>query len=1256
MRLVRGFVACGAIVALVIGTGSVAVAAIEPPTQAEPVSEGKPTPPPVHAPIVRSSSTSSTQDEGPGGPTSVSSTRTFHRTLDSINVASPLPLRSTTQAAPLTTIYDSEGRVIDRFHRYGTNSAWTEKSVSHAGLYLWGPADNDTGIVGSYTHYIRCVGPNVVIGTYQSCRGLGEFQAVIGWTVTGTLDSCEMAYERPEGGCPVVTGNFQEIYIFNSPGTAPPNTSPTAGFDVTQSTTNPYEFDFTNTSSDQESGPSALSYAWDFGDGSTSTARHPSHRYERGGSYTVTLTVTDEGGLVSTTTREVTVFNDLIVNSTGDESATDPGALGCHTGGTIGPDDSPECTLRAAIETANALGGGQITFAIGGTPTIAVSPPLPVITGETTIDGTTQAGGWVEVIGGGAATLTLGAGTATLRGLALHGAEAAVDVTAGTGHVLEGNRLGVSRSEAAGDTRIGIQARGGSIAAVRDNVISGSEAGVANYSEESIGVIRANRIGVTSSGAALGSVQRGIELLASGPSEIADNVVQATMLGVIVVGAQPEGTSVSANRVTMAGSGDAGAGIVIEGTAGVRVDRNTVVAGNWGGILVAGSAQVTIEDDRITYLSPTGEVLDLPATSSDVEIAHNTVTAASGSRGIGSWADAAALTITNNTVVSAGLGAGIWLEGGAGHVVEDNTVGSPGAAVSGAGVRLSGAAQPAVTGNTVVSSLHGIRIEGDGPGATVAENTVTSGTDGPWHGIVVEDERTGVSLTGNIVAGSGGTGIETDGPSARITGNTVSGATHGILVDGEGSLIVDNNVGVTAGSTAVIGNRGAGIVVGADDTTVRANSIAGSGASGIQLAGAVDATLRANRIWQNAGTPIAGGYAAPQLDAAIISDTDGTRRTTLLVTGIPSDQAGTIEVFANDSCAEGDAEAKYLLSVTRDTKVGRDSRIIQFESARDHFTLTYTPSEGGTSRLSGCQSRATQPDADGDGSPDVLEKLASTPNNPAVAILATTKEQLLIVATDAGSLEQVRVADQPSGAPGNLPYGMVSFRVAGLDAGGKARVTLTTFHQDEPLQGTSYWKYGPQSPSPDPSWYRFDFDPVTGVGATIDTIDVPGAGFRTAHVLTLIDGARGDDDGAANGTITDPGGPVIGATPTETDPPPPGTDPPPAAPGTTTTLGKIKAGKKPLKVKERTVRLTIVCPKTASGPCRGRARIRIGKRVVTKTVSYKVAAGKKKVVKLKVNKKGLRKIRKRKPTKAVAELLKPGAKKPSVKKRIRLRR
>ena len=62
---------------------------------------------------------------------------------------------------------------------------------------------------------------------------------------------------------------------------------------------------FTDTSTD--SNGTIASRSWNFGDGATSTATNPSRTYAAAGTYTVALTVTDNGGASNTVSRSVTV-------------------------------------------------------------------------------------------------------------------------------------------------------------------------------------------------------------------------------------------------------------------------------------------------------------------------------------------------------------------------------------------------------------------------------------------------------------------------------------------------------------------------------------------------------------------------------------------------------------------------------------------------------------------------------------------------------------------------------------------------------------------------------------------------------------------------------------------------------------------------------------------------------------------------------------------------------------------------------------
>ncbi|RLG04612.1 MAG: hypothetical protein DRN68_09640, partial [Thaumarchaeota archaeon] len=67
------------------------------------------------------------------------------------------------------------------------------------------------------------------------------------------------------------------------------------------------DVEFTDNSHDPDG--KIVSRQWDFGDGTTSTERNPTHRYTKKGSFTVKLTVTDDDGLKHTKEVEIQVVN-----------------------------------------------------------------------------------------------------------------------------------------------------------------------------------------------------------------------------------------------------------------------------------------------------------------------------------------------------------------------------------------------------------------------------------------------------------------------------------------------------------------------------------------------------------------------------------------------------------------------------------------------------------------------------------------------------------------------------------------------------------------------------------------------------------------------------------------------------------------------------------------------------------------------------------------------------------------------------------
>ena len=80
------------------------------------------------------------------------------------------------------------------------------------------------------------------------------------------------------------------------------NQPPVANFSFT---TSGLTANFTDSSSDSDG--TIVSRSWDFGDGGTSTATNPSHTFAANGTYNVSLTVTDDGGLQNSKTEPVAV-------------------------------------------------------------------------------------------------------------------------------------------------------------------------------------------------------------------------------------------------------------------------------------------------------------------------------------------------------------------------------------------------------------------------------------------------------------------------------------------------------------------------------------------------------------------------------------------------------------------------------------------------------------------------------------------------------------------------------------------------------------------------------------------------------------------------------------------------------------------------------------------------------------------------------------------------------------------------------------
>ncbi len=159
---------------------------------------------------------------------------------------------------------------------------------------LTGTADDPDG--GDLTYlWTQESGPSMATLTGDTTLDLTVSDLVAGeyvFRLTVTDDENETAFDevsvivQPEGG--------------DMPPVAVAEANPLTGIA-------PLEVTFTGSNSTDDVG--VVSYAWDFGDGMTSTEADPVHIYETAGVYMVTLTVEDMAGQTNTASLSITVTN-----------------------------------------------------------------------------------------------------------------------------------------------------------------------------------------------------------------------------------------------------------------------------------------------------------------------------------------------------------------------------------------------------------------------------------------------------------------------------------------------------------------------------------------------------------------------------------------------------------------------------------------------------------------------------------------------------------------------------------------------------------------------------------------------------------------------------------------------------------------------------------------------------------------------------------------------------------------------------------
>jgi PKD repeat protein len=201
-----------------------------------------------------------------------------------------------TYAGRLPTWYSQLSTVTGMF--YANGRIYYTRSSQNSLYWRW--FSPDSGIIGGVENTVT--GGNI---TWSATRGMfldGSTLYVVSST-NGQLLKIGFSGGAPSGTSSVAdsTNDWRGRAVFLA--SVLPNTAPTAAF---TSTCTGISCSFDASGSTDGDG-SISSYEWSFSDGEEAGGQTPQKDFAATGTYGVTLTVTDDGGLTSTVTQQVTV-------------------------------------------------------------------------------------------------------------------------------------------------------------------------------------------------------------------------------------------------------------------------------------------------------------------------------------------------------------------------------------------------------------------------------------------------------------------------------------------------------------------------------------------------------------------------------------------------------------------------------------------------------------------------------------------------------------------------------------------------------------------------------------------------------------------------------------------------------------------------------------------------------------------------------------------------------------------------------------
>ena len=657
--------------------------------------------------------------------------------------------------------------------------------------------------------------------------------------------------------------------------------------------------------------------------------------------------------------RAATTFT---VNSVGDGADSNTSDSVCNDG-------AGNCTLRAAVQQANATAGADtINFQLGtGVQTIVLGTSLPDVTDPVVIDGTSQPGyagtPLVELNGTNAgavtAALNINAGGSAVRGLVVnrfngHG----IRLASAGGNIVAGNFIGTNAAGTAAQANSGhgvfIDGSpnnnvGGTSAAER-NVISGNTLDGVRIFQGSGNQVQGNYIGTDAAGVAAVSNRRdGVNILNS-----TNNVVG--------------GDTAAARNVI---SGNASSGVAIDAVAGapIPVSSGNVIKGNYVGMNAAGTAA-------------------LPNVASGVF-------------------DGGLKTVVGGLTSSPGTAPGNLISGqfnnldilGTGALVQGNLI----------GLDVTGTPTLNLFGNNILSAGPNAVIGGTQPGArnVISGGNVGIGITNLGTATLIQGNYIGTDLSGTAARGNSLAGITIDAPGCQIggaspgAGNVISGNRTGIWLRGTDSTVQGNFIGTDAsgasplpneldgvyiseavrsrigGTEAGAGNRiafngGNGIAVGPNLSThdpiptgnsLRGNSIFASGRIGIDLNGSPPRIHLINIdgvTLNDAGDTDDGPNRLQNAPAVLSVESSGGATSMRGRLDSGSSQSYDVDLYLNASCdlsgyGEGQTHLGSTVATTDASGVAAFTASFPVAASPGQaVTATATDSAGNTSEFSLC--------------------------------------------------------------------------------------------------------------------------------------------------------------------------------------------------------------------------------------------------------------------------------------------------------------